>query len=282
MSASDEAELDTALDPELADYLVAFRTEEAPPPETVEANWRAIAAQTRPARGIWLGVGLAAAAAILLVVWSPWRGQSAEASADDAGQLAPYEHEGKSAHTTAEAAQADPPSTSPKGHTEADDAAVAPELEAEPDPELVPDAEPSADDLSTAPSPDVDTTHRAPPRARTPRDRTHVDAPEPAPEPTGPSALSRETKLLREIKAALDGGDPAKALALSKEHARDFPGGAFANERQVAQAKALCALGRKDSARNLADRFVAAHPTSHLVDQMAAICRGTSNDADDE
>ncbi len=270
MSAPDDAESDTALDPEVADYLAAFRAEEMPTPKSVEANWRAIAAQTRPARGIWVGVGLAAAAAIVLVVWGPWRGRSAEAAGDDAGQLAPYEREGKTERTTAQAPEAEPPSpaSSPETNAAADDATV--------EPVPSPDDTDAEADTSAAGEPTPDPAHRSPARARTPRDRTNLEPPplEPAP----PSTLSQETKLLREIKAALDRHEPAEALALAEDHARRFPAGAFANERQVAQARALCALGRKDSARKVADRFVAAHPTSHLVDQMAAICRGTSND----
>lgn len=269
MSAPDDAELDA----ELADYLAAFRAEEAPAAATVDANWHAIASQTRPQRGIWLGVALAAAAAVLLLVWGPWRGSSAKTDDDGPGQLAPYEHEGKQVRTTAAAAEdeAPPPRSKVRG-TPAPAGDVAAETWDEP--QTVPEPEaPPAETADTA-GPE----RPAPPRARTSRDRPRTE-PTP-PQPAGPSALSRETKLLGEIKAALDSGSAAKALELAKVHARDFPKGAFANERQVARARALCALGRKDSARKLADRFVAAHPKSHLVDQMAAICRGTSTDED--
>ncbi|WP_437532014.1 hypothetical protein WME79_03800 [Sorangium sp. So ce726] len=67
-----------------------------------------------------------------------------------------------------------------------------------------------------------------------------------------------EIQLLHRAQDAL-GTDPGSALALTVEHARRFPAGALAQEREIIAIRALLALGRAAEARaraaSLLDRF---------------------------
>jgi hypothetical protein len=71
----------------------------------------------------------------------------------------------------------------------------------------------------------------------------------------------RELPLLTRAQAALP-ADPAGALALCEEHARTYPAGTFAQEREVIAIDALVRLGRRDEARSRAARFAATYPSS--------------------
>jgi hypothetical protein len=92
----------------------------------------------------------------------------------------------------------------------------------------------------------------------------------PAPPASGGDDLVAEVALLRAAKAE---GDAAAALALLDRHAREFQNGSLARERSVLRAERLCALGRTDEARTLADRFVAAHANDPLAPRMDKVCR---------
>jgi hypothetical protein len=70
-----------------------------------------------------------------------------------------------------------------------------------------------------------------------------------------------EGELLRRAYAAST-TDPRRALALTAEHARRFPSGMLAEEREVITIEALARLGRADAARARAATFFAAHPGS--------------------
>jgi outer membrane protein assembly factor BamD (BamD/ComL family) len=89
---------------------------------------------------------------------------------------------------------------------------------------------------------------------------------------TGPSALARETALIGEIRRAQAAGRYAEVVLFTGQHAKRFPKGAFADERSLARARALCRLGKTSQARKVSDRFVRKHPNSHLVPQFEAIC----------
>jgi hypothetical protein len=82
--------------------------------------------------------------------------------------------------------------------------------------------------------------------------------------------LVAEVALLREAKGERA---PAAALELLDRHAREFPNGALARERDVLRAERLCALGRTTEARALADRFTATHASDPLADRMENVCR---------
>jgi hypothetical protein len=106
-----------------------------------------------------------------------------------------------------------------------------------------------------------------------------------APPPDGPSVAASEpapaaeeeteVRLLQRARAGV-AADPARALALTGEHARRFPGGAFAQEREFIAISALVALGRADEARERAARMLERFPASAYRDRLEAIVPPTS------
>ena len=110
----------------------------------------------------------------------------------------------------------------------------------------------------------------------------------PAPSPTiatalttetasAPSSLDAEIALVRDARAALRGGDAARALALLDEHTRRFSRGALAEDCDAERIYALCALGRSSEARSLASRFLTSHPASPHGASVRASCGGGTN-----
>jgi hypothetical protein len=73
--------------------------------------------------------------------------------------------------------------------------------------------------------------------------------------------LHSEVELLGRARDSL-ASNPAEALALTRQSATQFPGGALAQEREVLAIEALRRLGRLDEARARRDRFLSAYPGS--------------------
>ncbi|RLB57109.1 MAG: hypothetical protein DRJ42_01390 [Deltaproteobacteria bacterium] len=84
-----------------------------------------------------------------------------------------------------------------------------------------------------------------------------------APAATDDEAPERipELTLLQQAQDAL-GRAPGSALALADRHARDYPRGALAQEREVVAVDALLRLGRRSDAEARASRFRAVNPGS--------------------
>jgi hypothetical protein len=92
-----------------------------------------------------------------------------------------------------------------------------------------------------------------------------------APQPSAPvPTLARERALLDEARAALGGGDDARALALLDEHARKFQRAQLGEEREALAVQALVASGRYDEARARAARFRASAPDSLFLPAIDA------------
>jgi hypothetical protein len=121
-----------------------------------------------------------------------------------------------------------------------------------------------------------------PAKTPAPRPRTSSERPEPVPsgtaspaasvdlEPAGspaagpepePPAREPESAILQRAQDALR-DNPALALALTDLHVARFPGGVFAQEREVIAVSALLGMGRAAEARARATRFLASFPTS--------------------
>jgi len=83
--------------------------------------------------------------------------------------------------------------------------------------------------------------------------------------------LEAEVALLATAQRALARHTPAAALAALDEHARTFPRGALATEREGLRAVGACDAKHGDG-RARADTFVARHPTSPLVARVKAAC----------
>jgi len=107
---------------------------------------------------------------------------------------------------------------------------------------------------------------RTPPPTIEPSAAVLPSAPEPAPAasassasrgPRGPS----EAALLEAARAAL-GSNPARALALTREHARRYPRGILAQEREVIAIEALRRSGQSRAAHERASEFQREFPGS--------------------
>jgi hypothetical protein len=90
----------------------------------------------------------------------------------------------------------------------------------------------------------------------------------PAPaSPSSSASTPSELELIRAARATL-GSDPARALALTQQHAQAYPGGALVQEREVLAIEALVRLGQATTARQRAEAFAAAHPESAYVPRL--------------
>jgi len=93
--------------------------------------------------------------------------------------------------------------------------------------------------------------------------------------PVAPSAVDRlreEVALIAAVKAALEAGRPADAMAGLDQHARDFSHGELALERRGYRAIALCRLGKETQGRGAGRIFIKAHPTAALAGRVRAAC----------
>jgi hypothetical protein len=84
-------------------------------------------------------------------------------------------------------------------------------------------------------------------------------------------ALAREVELLDRARQALGGGDANGALASLDRFAREFPRGRLSAEAFVVRLQALTRAGRTAEARALAERHLAAHPTSPHAQRIREI-----------
>ena len=64
----------------------------------------------------------------------------------------------------------------------------------------------------------------------------------------------------------------ARAQALLERHAREFPGGALAEDRDALTVRALCQLGRAQEATRAAKSFLQDHPFSSLAASVRQSC----------
>ena len=227
-------------DDDLALYVAAFREVEQPDPARRDANWRAIAATTAEPRRRWLWI--AATAAAIAATWVLVQSggdvlRFGRTEDPEAREQAGYVHGDGTGGDTESWSRPRAPAPTPTPAPVVEPVVEAPVVEAP----------------AVAPTPVPETT--------TPR-----------PRPRASLSLADETALFGEIQRALVEDQPRRALEAIARHERDFPRGAFRNERVVAKARALCAAGRRDAAIKLRDRFLAQHGDSHLAPSMRAVC----------
>lgn len=77
-----------------------------------------------------------------------------------------------------------------------------------------------------------------------------------------------ELALLGKARASVLAGYFDQALGHVAQHARQFPAGAFAEEREVLRVRSLAGLGRRDEARAAAAAFQVRFPRSALLAEM--------------
>ena len=85
------------------------------------------------------------------------------------------------------------------------------------------------------------------------------------------STLTEELALLDEARGGLARGDATGALATLDRYQQRFPRGTLALEAQVLRIDALWRRGDQASARQLAERFVEAHPSSPHSPRLRAM-----------
>jgi hypothetical protein len=104
------------------------------------------------------------------------------------------------------------------------------------------------------------------PTAATPR----VVTPRKAADPL----LSEEIKLFDSARTAVRSAQPGYALTRLDEYAKRFPKGRFSLEASALRIEALAGLGKRAQARALAQRFIARHPQSLLVERVRPYAAG--------
>jgi hypothetical protein len=131
-------------------------------------------------------------------------------------------------------------------------------------PVAAPAAPPAAAPPATAPAPAPEPAAAvggvpagsAPPRAEHVARGEHVEARE------RDRSLAAERALIEQARTALAREQGAAALAVLERHARDFPEGELAEERESLQVQALVGLERFEQARKVAARFHRRYPRS--------------------
>ena len=134
-------------------------------------------------------------------------------------------------------------------------------------PETSPPASEPAREETTAYPPD---TRAAAVAAKRPP-RAHAIVP-------GSPEVADEASLVHAGVVARRAGEPARALALLDTHARQYPQGVLAEERDVERALALADLGRVTEARAAVDRFLKDHPRSPLAARLMGLARSLDPD----
>jgi hypothetical protein len=84
------------------------------------------------------------------------------------------------------------------------------------------------------------------------------------------SALTKERAILDEARRALGAGNLDMCVTHLTKHARAFPGGKLAEEREALMVNALVGLGRYAEARQKAERFARRYPHSFLAPSVEA------------
>jgi hypothetical protein len=97
-----------------------------------------------------------------------------------------------------------------------------------------------------------------------------VDAPRAA--PPRESNLAEESALISRARTEL-ASSPAQTLATIDDHARRFPRGELAAEREYLRVSALRRLGRNDEARTRGQRYLTLFPTSPYASSVRTILR---------
>ena len=106
---------------------------------------------------------------------------------------------------------------------------------------------------------------------------TSASASAPLPAPTGTSSASAaapaesESAMLARAYEELRHGSPQRAVAVAAEHARAYPRGSYAQEREMIAIEALVKLGDRAAAGARAAAFRKAYPRSSHLPRLATI-----------
>lgn len=250
-----------ALDDQARAIVARYKESLEPAADDVAANWRAIAAQAQVdddrsdrRRAAWRAFGLgavvatAAAAAALLLWVRPW--QTASVDGVDAMDAAQYGNVGRQPAGLAEDRQ--PAAPTPARTRRAPTVVPTP-----PEPDVIVELEPEV-----APEAEVE-------EARTPRRKKEpFEAP-----PVDPiEAIKLEAALVARARTALSGGKPGKALQLTRQHRKQFAGGAMQEEVAAIAVGAHCEVGPEARWRKALATFDRRYPGSPLRAHLRDDC----------
>lgn len=121
---------------------------------------------------------------------------------------------------------------------------------------------------------DASALHDVPSPPASPSTRAPSVVPSAAQAPPLAEGAPAESLLLSRAHDDLLNGHPEKALAITEEHAKVYPHGALAQEREVIAIESLVAFGRREEARRRAALFHRAYPDSSHGDRIDRIVRG--------
>jgi hypothetical protein len=119
----------------------------------------------------------------------------------------------------------------------------------------------------TTPAPEASPKLAAEPVQLPPKSRLLAKAPQ-------RDDLEAEMHLVRGADAALRSGDVALGVTLLARHAREFPNGTLAEEREGLRVVATCQGGATDTARSAAGRFLQRAPHALMAGRIRAACAG--------
>jgi hypothetical protein len=126
-------------------------------------------------------------------------------------------------------------------------------------------APPNEQEALPGPAPVPDLTASSPTAAAHHETVVPVPTLDPQDEPLEP--LAREAALLERARGALESA-PARSLALTREHAREFPSGQLSLEREIVAIEALQRLGRPAEARARADSLLRTAPGRYYEERI--------------
>jgi hypothetical protein len=95
----------------------------------------------------------------------------------------------------------------------------------------------------------------------------------PSPSSSHAAEPAQELPLVRRMQQALRSGNPGQALALAAEHARSFPNGTLAEEREGVRAVAKCQLAAPGARAPIFAAFTARFSSSPYVARVKAACQ---------
>lgn len=122
---------------------------------------------------------------------------------------------------------------------------------------------------SSAPPPETSATVEGPPPSASASVVVHAPSAKPAPVPSGDS-LAEELALITRARDSF-GSNPTSTLSLIDDHARRFPNGQLAPEREYLRIRALRKVGRIDEAKARCRAYEKSFPSSPHASSVRAM-----------
>ena len=93
---------------------------------------------------------------------------------------------------------------------------------------------------------------------------------------SGMNTFEQELRLIKMARQQLDSGLAKQAVALLNQHARLFPSGVFAGEREALRLLATCPTAASAQRSTLVTSFIRAYPGSPYSDRVKRACQGNN------